>query len=223
MLEWIGSPSWPASHDGFFWFVRAIKSHPEAASANVGAVHERVLVRLEQTGRDAPAALRVNLFTEDGAVAFLSTWESVRFPMGVEPFTSAFQASETRAGFLQPPRPRIGQRYPRFLTTAALLQILLPQRVILLPYRLVASEQHFGCDLGTVESWIGWATDSRLLTKTRDYIYRPGGRGAATEYVFALHAIPDQLTELASRVGVRVTPEDVRWTAGVFDGSVRPR
>jgi hypothetical protein len=139
-------------------------------------------------------------------------WERVRFPMGTDPVQYACAVAGD--GLLGSKRKRPG-RYSRFLTVAALLQLQVRTRPILLPVRKLA--EHFPCRPMTIHAYTSWAREDGVLIRVKEHTFRSHGESRAAEYVFGLHfwkrEMHRKLGELIRFPGRR---EDLAWIEAHF-------
>jgi|GEM_PF-5312125 len=201
---------WSEEGDGLFRLVRAIKAHPVTRAMPPDTAYAKVMEAVDRYGIEQLSEL--GLGYEDGEVAFHSMWARVRFPLGTDPIEAA--CASAVEGVIRTNNSRPG-RYGRFLTVAALVQLQVRQRSILLPARKVAA--HFPCQPNSVTSWVGWAIDDGVLIKTAEHAFRSQGGSLAAEYVFGVHRWNREWQEkLAKLLGVPLRPADVQWTAEQF-------
>lgn len=205
--DWLGD--WEDAafpDDGIFQYVRALKAHPDLRSLTASDAYAALA---KVAAFDVPG---LGLLDEDGEVAFHSAWERVRFPLDCDPIQAACALAEDF--LLQPRAPRPG-RYRKFLTVAALLQIQVGRKPILLPVHRLA--ECFPCQANTVSSWTRWAREDGDLLKVREHAFRSDGGGRAAEYVFAIHRWQRALPTLAGKLGMPVRNEDVAWVQAQFE------
>lgn len=193
-----------------FQFVRALRGHPHLRGVPPEQAHRTLVEHVRKHGGPAYIA-DFGLEYEDGEVAFHDMWERVRFPIGADPVEVA--CSLAGEGSIQTNRKRPG-KYVRFLTVAALLQIQVRQRPILLPVRKLA--QHLPCEPNTVSSWTRWAVQDEVLVKVREHSFRSAGGSRAAEYVLGLHLWQKVLPKLGALTGIAVRPEDLTWIEQEF-------
>jgi hypothetical protein len=214
--ESLDETEWPSEDDLLFHLVRALKAHPALMGMDAGRALNTLIAVTKKTGA-AQVVSDLDMYGEDGMVAFHRTWERVRFPMGSDPVVVSCALASERLIRTQKERPG---RYGRFLTVAALLQVQVRQRHILLPSRKIAD--HMPCQANSVTAWVGWAIEDGVLTKTKEHAFRSKGESRAAEYVFGLHRWKaDVHVRLGALVGLVVRAQDLRWIEDQFSTAGR--
>lgn len=191
-LEQQGKPeNW---HSPLFEFAPFVKAHPEMTDL---PDHQAVR-RIEQLMREWEGPHSGQdpwqfFFSEvDGTEAarldFMSSWNAVRHLPFHNPLSNALRLADQRPL----PEQTRGVLYQRFISIAAWLQVLFPEKPILLPTRKVG--ELLGCDQRTVSRLRGFAVQDGLLIIVKKHFFRPAGRNEATEFRFAIERYPDLLT-----------------------------
>jgi len=200
-----------------FYVARALKGHPDLRHAGADQAADALMSneRMAAVLSDMPS-MRIE-FTEDDLVAFYAAWERVRVPMNVDPVEAAMDVvSSLPPELLLHTVKRRPGRYPKFLTLAALLQLLVAQGPILLPCRKVG--HHMGCELNTVSTWANWGRDDGVLLLAREHSFRSGAGSRASEYVMGLHQWEGRVIRgIAEAAGIRLKPELIDWTRAQFE------
>ncbi len=214
-ILWLDKWQWCQDSDAMFHFVRAIKGY--SLTKQMPAEKAYATVRKAAPAHPSAAPNRaLDIWSVDGEVAFHRMWERVRFPMGSSPVDVACGLAGD--GVIRTQKERPGQ-YCRFLTVAALLQIQVRNRAILLPVRKIAAA--FPCQPNSVTAWIGWAKDDGVLLRVREHVFRSSSVSQAAEYVFGLHCWGDGCQRAADLLAVNVTPADKCWTREQFEGAAK--
>ncbi|MCK6447908.1 MAG: hypothetical protein L6Q99_16060 [Planctomycetes bacterium] len=210
-IEWIEAEEWDQEDAPMFHFVRSIKGY-SAAKQRPAAEAYAAVVNAAPKATFEPRSTCLDLWSEDGEVGFHHMWERVRFPMRSDPLDVACAAATT--GLLRTQNQRPG-KYTRFLTIAALLQIQVREKPILLPVRRLA--EAFPCQPNTITAWTAWARQDGVLVKVRDHAFRSTGDSRAAEYVFGLHCWSEGMDRVAALLAVKVSPSDIAWTRERFE------
>jgi len=208
---WLASWATTApANDALFHFIRAMKAHDSLRGLPAGQAHA-ALARITASGVeiDLPG---VDIFDgEDGEVAFHDIWERVRFAADIDPVEAACELAGKGCIRTQVDRPG---RFGRFLTIAALLQMQMGQRPIMLPVHKLA--EFFPCQANTVSSWIRWAQEDGVLIRTRRHAFRSEGESRAAEYLLGLHLWKPMLPKLAGLLGISIDAEVIAWINAEF-------
>lgn len=215
-IEWVELSEWTQDSDPMFHFVRAVKGYSTIKQLPADKAYAAV-VRAAPKRHIIVSLPVLDLWTEDGEVAFHRMWERVRFPMGTDPVDAACTLAGDGSICTQKIRPG---KYSRFLTVAALLQIQVRDKPILLPVRKLA--EAFPCQPNSITAWIGWARDDGVLIRVREHVFRSAAESRAAEYVFGLHCWNDGCARVASLLAVNVTPADLAWTREQFAAAANP-
>lgn len=177
-------------HSPLFRFARFVKAHP----AVIGLCDYEATQKIEELmGEWLPRGSDCDLWglffpeADDGEAArldFMTSWSGVRHVPFHDVLSNALRSGDEKP--LRPPHPR-GKLYQRFLSLAAWLQVLVPEKAILLPTRKL--DKLLGCDQRTISRLRKLAVQDRLLVIVKAHSYRSGG-GEATEFRFAIERYP---------------------------------
>jgi hypothetical protein len=174
-----------------FGFARLCKAHPELTALSSDTAMQAVQ-RVMYRWQDCPGTSSPweHFFpdAESGDAAcvdFMNSWDAIRHV----PFQDLLQIALRLAGDrpLAPIANR-GNLYPRFVSLAGWLQNLRGEQSIMLPTRTIGPLLE--CDQRTISSLRKFAVKDGLLTVVKPHRFRPGGKGEATEFRFAVEQFP---------------------------------
>jgi hypothetical protein len=174
-----------------FTFARFLKAHPKITELED---HESVRA-IERIMRDwegwSPGSDPWEVFfpeaggSDAARLDFMASWNAVRHIPFCDPLSNALRLADEMP---LPQQPR-GRLYQRFLSLAFWLQVLFPEKPILLPTRKVGKV--LACDQRTVSRLRGFAVHDGDLKISKSHSYHSGGTREATEFRFAIERYRD--------------------------------
>jgi hypothetical protein len=174
-----------------FEFTRYARSHPEIAEL----VAEEALARVKASMENFQwgwTLLEPSADADESEIEFTYHWDRIRFPIGALPLERATSAAIANPFKLRNER---NDKYVRFISLAGHLQMLLGDRNILLPCRLLAAPLQ--CSHETVKRMRDLAKKDGFLREVKRSVYHGSpGTGRATEFRFALDRFSMGLIEL---------------------------
>ncbi len=188
------NPDWKWQTPLFF-FVRAVKTHPNLRGLEVAEVFEQV-DRVVQTWGRAKGKNVCGwqhfffISKEDASAEFLGSWDKIRYLPGESSLDQALQQAQETP--LRLPKEIIGkrsERYPAFVSLAGWLQVVVGDGNILLPVDKLADLLQV--EPMTISRYRGWAVQDNFLKEVKAYHFKgKGQRGRATEFRFNVARVP---------------------------------
>jgi hypothetical protein len=177
-------------HSPVFFFARFSKAHP--AITNLPSDKAMLAVeKIMRTWKDLPRNIDPWEFfitdedADEAKLDFMASWDATRHLPFHTPLQEALRLAEQTP--LQPQIER-GNLYAKLVSVAAHLQLLFPDRPILLPCRAVAAL--LGCAPITVSRCLRFAIKDGLLVVVK-YAppFKEGEKRKATEFRFAVERL----------------------------------
>ena len=167
-------PEWRAGFD----IVREVRGHPDSANYRPIAVAKRLYREFPELAEHYPSE-------EDFMVQFANIWKKVRNLPGEDILGTALRyADETPLSLREEHEDDATPGYRRFISLAGWLCVAAGSRRIKLPCREVG--EILGVRPNTVSCYREQAVEHGYMVKSADHVYRPGGRGEATQFEFAV-------------------------------------
>jgi hypothetical protein len=188
--------SWPEWQE-LFGFVRLVKAHPDMEGTNAGPAFrhvKKVVMRWRHAIPEGECSCGwchwLGVCAEDAEVAFLDTWEKIRYLPGQTPLQNAFRlAREYPLELRDEDLACRTEGYQWFIRVAGWLQFVMADRPIMLPVELLGKA--LGVKPMTVSRYRKWAVADGYLKEIRPYEFRGKGKGGkATEFVFDVSRFP---------------------------------
>ncbi|MGE5610672.1 MAG: hypothetical protein ACM359_15585 [Bacillota bacterium] len=165
-------------------FTRLLRGHPELRDRTAKDAWRQVDAIVNAWGGGRVGWSWFGLTRVDAECEFLSVWDAVRKPEAVDPVAHALRLAQTRPLVLRKAiadaRP---EQYPVFVSLAGWLQVVHPERPILLPVRKIG--ETLGCSPMTVSRYTAWAEEDGYIVRTKAPKFnRRTGTGSAAEFKF---------------------------------------
>ena len=171
-------------------FVRMLRAHQELRGLKAREAHSAICNAVEQScGGDEDPWFDYLKFSEEDEVEFLTTWDKVKFPPGVDLLNEAVERAKLQPLVPESCRTRRNGKYEEFISLAGHLQNLLgPQVNICLPCEKIA--EILGVDKSMISRYRDLAKMDGYIEEMVPYHWSSSGNGKATEFQFHTDRFP---------------------------------
>ena len=171
-------------------FVRMLRGHPELHGLKAREALSAICNAVKQSrGDDEDPWFGYLKFSEDDEVEFLTTWDKVNFPPGVDLLNEAVERAKLQPLVPEGFRTRRNAKYEEFISLAGHLQNLLgPQVNICLPCEKIA--EILGVNKSMISRYRDLAKMDGYIEEMVPYQWSSSGNGKATEFQFHTDRFP---------------------------------
>ena len=171
-------------------FVRMLRGHPELRDLKAREALAAICDAVERHCEDDEDPWFDFLkLSEDDETEFLTTWDKVRFPPGVDLLEAATERAELQPLVPESCRTRRNGKYEQFISLAGHLQNLIGPKVnICLPCEKIA--EILDVDPSMVSRYRQLALADEYIEEMVPYQWSSSGTGKATEFRFQIDRFP---------------------------------